>query len=74
MIRLLRSPTQIAHCEVKSNRVGLAYVVKVWAELQELVLDASDREENVVNTTEDHISDGISNITINDGVSPVVDC
>jgi hypothetical protein len=29
MIRLLRSPTQIAHCEVKSNRVGLAYVVKV---------------------------------------------
>jgi hypothetical protein len=28
-IRLLRSPTQIAHCESKSNKVGLAYIVKV---------------------------------------------
>jgi hypothetical protein len=28
-IRLLRSPTQIAHCETKSNKFGLAYIVKV---------------------------------------------
>jgi hypothetical protein len=58
-IRLLRSPTQIAHCETKSNKVGLSYIVKVWNELQELIEVPLDEEKTVEHSaTEGYVSDG----------------
>jgi len=47
MLRLLRSPTQIAHCDTKSNRVGLSHTMKVWYELQELMGEIQEKEEIV---------------------------
>jgi len=68
MLRLLRSPTQIAHCDTKSNRVGLSHTMKVWYELQELMGEIQEKEEIVQHEeTEETLSSDTDGDTVFDG-------
>lgn len=37
MIRLFRTPSAIVHADVKSNKIGLGFQMKLWTDFQELI-------------------------------------